>query len=331
MTIELNNKPTLGMGCWPIGGEMYANDGASLGYSNSNDAESIRAIHAALANGISLFDTAAAYGAGHSERLIASALKHASDARIVTKIGIGIDEETKQLEFGSMTPDQVMPSIDACLNRLQRETIDLLLLHDNAMPVVQAELVFDQMETARQAGKITAYGWSTDYRERALAMADRPGFTAVEHAMNVLLDAPQLQEIVHQHGLLALIRSPLAMGLLSGKYTSGSTIAANDVRSSDQGWLQYYVHGQPNPVFLERYHAISELLQIDGRTPVQGALAWLWSRDINNIPIPGARTVQQVEGLAAAIEQGPLPPEVVAEIDTLIVRNHEVDSEDRPR
>ena len=85
MTIETENQPTLGMGCWPIGGEMYSGDGTSLGYTNTDDAESLRAIHAALANGISLFDTAAAYGAGHSERLLARALKQAPDAKIVTK------------------------------------------------------------------------------------------------------------------------------------------------------------------------------------------------------------------------------------------------------
>ena len=56
----------LGMGCWPIGGPMFSGS-QSLGYSNTNDDESIRTIHAALAGGITLFDTAAAYGAGHAQ------------------------------------------------------------------------------------------------------------------------------------------------------------------------------------------------------------------------------------------------------------------------
>ena len=81
----------LGMGCWPIGGALYAGE-QPLGYVGADDKASIRTIHAALDGGITLFDTAAAYGTGHSERLLAHALKDRSEALIVTKIGIGIDE-----------------------------------------------------------------------------------------------------------------------------------------------------------------------------------------------------------------------------------------------
>ena len=108
----------LGMGCWPIGGPMFSGD-QPLGYSNSDDAESIRTIHAALAGGVTLFDTAAAYGAGHAERLLARALKDRPDALIVTKIGIAIDEETKQLTGDEVEPETVIPAIDRCLARLR--------------------------------------------------------------------------------------------------------------------------------------------------------------------------------------------------------------------
>jgi len=73
----------LGMGCWPIGGEMYR-DGQTVGYSRSDDAESIRTIHAALDHGVTLFDTAAAYGTGHAEQLLAQALK-GRDAIVVSR------------------------------------------------------------------------------------------------------------------------------------------------------------------------------------------------------------------------------------------------------
>ena len=199
------------------------------------------------------------------------------------------------------------------------------------MSVELAVPLFDQMEVALADGKIRAFGWSTDFTDRVDAMADRSGFAAVEHAMNVLLDAPKMQHTLAEHSLTALIRSPLAMGLLSGKYAETSSIPTGDVRSSQQGWLKYYLDGKPNPEFLQRYSAVAELLQTGGRTPVQGALGWLWARGSHNIPIPGARTVDQIEGLAAALEFGELPASTMAEIDSVIVRDSKIDAEDRAR
>lgn len=308
----------LGLGCWPIGGQMFAADGQSLGYTNADDAESVKALHAALDNGITLFDTAAAYGAGHSERLLGKALKSHSDAQIVTKIGIAIDEDSKTLTGDEVEPESVIPAIDRCLARLDRDAIDLLLLHHNALPPEQASAVFDQMELALQSGKILSYGWSTDYTASVQAMANRSGFVAVEHAMHVLMDAPNIQQVISEHNLHALIRSPLAMGLLSGKYTRNSVMPAEDIRATNQGWRPYYIDGSPNPEYLDRFNAVRELLQSDGRTAAQGALAWLWAKSPNNIPIPGARTVEQVEGLAAALALGPLPSDAVSEIEELV-------------
>ncbi len=308
----------LGLGCWPIGGEMYAADGGSLGYTNSDDGESIKAIHAALANGVTVFDTAAAYGAGHSERLLSKALANHPEAVVVTKIGLEIDEQSRTIIGEALAPEAVIPAIDACLSRLKRDTIDLLLLHPNQVALELAGHLFDEMDRACDLGKIRAYGWSTDYVDNVQAMKARHGFTAVEHAMHVLMDAPKMQSLVQQAGLYALIRSPLAMGLLSGKYGVESVMPADDIRATEQSWTNYYIDGKPNPEQVKRFDAVKELLQVGGRSPVQGALGWLWGKSASNIPIPGARTVEQVEGLAAAVGIGPLPGSVMAEIDQLI-------------
>lgn len=319
----------LGLGCWPIGGAMFSATGETLGYANTDDKQSIRAIHAAVANGITLFDTAAAYGAGHSERLLARALSDNAEVQIVTKIGIAIDEASKQLCGDEVLPEQVLPAIERCCSRLQRETIDLLLLHQNSLPVDQAAPLFEEMEKARKAGKIKSYGWSTDFTASVQAMTDRPGFVAVEHAMNVLCDAPRIQRALQRSNTYALIRSPLAMGLLSGKYTPTEAMQADDIRSTSQMWLQYFRNGKPNREYLERFNAVRELLQTDGRTAVQGALGWLWAKGESNIPIPGARTVHQVEGLAAALEFGALPPAVMEEIDRLVDHNNDQPDHER--
>ena len=113
--LETDINP-LGMGCWPIGGAMYSGD-QPLGYTKIDDDESIRTIHAALASGITLFDTAPAYGAGHAERLLARALKGRPDALIATKIGTGIDEKSKQLTEDEAEPASVLPAIDQKIGR----------------------------------------------------------------------------------------------------------------------------------------------------------------------------------------------------------------------
>lgn len=309
----------LGMGCWPIGGAMFHGTDA-LGYTKADDTESIRTIHAALAGGITVFDTAAAYGAGHAERLLAKALKNRPDALIVTKIGIEVDEQSKQLSFGTIGPDRVQSEIDRCLSRLEREHIDLLLLHENELPVVQAKDIFEQMEKARAAGKIRAYGWSTDFSQRAAAFADKQGFVAIEHAMNVLVDAPRIQRRAQENGLITLIRSPLGMGLLSGKYQSGSVMPSDDIRANPKSTAIYFKNAKPNAEHLNQLNAIKDLLTVDGRNLVQGALGWLWAKGHMNIPVPGARTVGQMEDLTSALDYGALPLNVMAEIETLMAR-----------
>lgn len=309
----------LGMGCWPIGGPMFSGD-QPLGYSNSEDAESVRTIHAALAGGITLFDTAAAYGAGHSERLLARALKGRREALIVTKIGIAIDETTRQLTGDEIEPGTVLPAIDRCLSRLERDRIDLLLLHQNALPVPQAEAMFDEMDKAVAAGKLRAYGWSTDFAANLSAVASRGAFVAVEHALNVLVSPPRIQAAARSHDLAALIRSPLAMGLLTGKYGAGASLPQNDIRGTVNPKTDYFINARSNPEMLAQLEGVKDLLMTGGRTLAQGAICWLWAKGEANIPVPGARTVEQIEGLAAALTFGALPDDVVDQIETLIDR-----------
>ncbi|SLN39937.1 aldo/keto reductase [Ruegeria meonggei] len=318
----------LGMGCWPIGGKMYCGE-QSLGYTRSDDDVSIRTIHAALEGGITLFDTAAAYGAGHSERLLGKALKQRPEALIATKIGVGIDEANKQISFDPFTPDMVAPAVDGCLSRLDRDRIDLLLLHVNDMPIEMAEPVFDELDQLKEAGKLRAYGWSTDYSRSASAVSTRSNFAAVEYVMNLFVDAPRMQRVVQENGLFSLIRSPLAMGLLSGKYDQNTVMAADDVRASDEDWMEYYKDGRANPDLIQKLDAVRDLLTSNGRTLVQGALGWIWGQFDTYIPIPGARTEEQIKGIAGALTFGALPDDILNEIEALIPRAP--NEPDRPR
>jgi aryl-alcohol dehydrogenase-like predicted oxidoreductase len=84
--------------------------------------------------------------------------------------------------------------------------------------------------------------------------------------------------------------------------------------------MQFFKDGKPNPAFLKKMEAVREVLTSGGRTLAQGALAWLWARSPNTIPIPGFKTVQQVEANCGAMEYGPLTPAQMGEIEQILGR-----------
>lgn len=319
MALDLNNNPRLGMGCWAIGGPLWAGEDP-LGWGEVDDAESIRAIHAGIDRGARYFDTASVYGAGHSEVVLGRALAGRPDILISTKIGNLFDESNKQVTGALFTRKEATDEIDNCLRRLGRDHIDMVFLHLNEMPPRDAEPIFDALQAARSAGKIGAFGWSTDFPESVSACADRPGFTAVQHTMNLWVPATQLLEVIERHGLLSVNRMPLAMGVFSGKYTATTSLPTSDIRTNSFDWMEYFQGGQVVPEVLEMLETVRDLLQHGGRTVAQGALGWLWARSPNSCPIPGFRTVEQAEQNAGALDFGPLPEAVFAEIEETLTR-----------
>lgn len=309
----------IGMGCWAIGGQFYSGD-RPHGFPDFDDAESKRTIRAAIDCGVRVFDTAAVYGAGHSERLLGETLKDQPDAIIVTKLGTAIDEDRRLALHDETDAKDVLPAIDASLKRLDRDRIDIMLLHLNTLPIAAARPMFEAMELARQAGKIRAYGWSTDFPDSTKAMLDLEGFIGVEHAMNLFADVPEIQSTVRENSLVALLRSPLAMGLLTGKYDSKTTMPPTDVRSVNTAKRDYFQDAKPAPAHLRHLDAIRDILQSDGRTLAQGALCWLLAKSDCNLPVPGARTVAQITENAGAAQFGALSPAAMIEIEKLIER-----------
>ncbi|MBW8724369.1 MAG: aldo/keto reductase [Inquilinus limosus] len=314
--------PRLGLGCWAIGGPFFAGD-TPLGYGTVDDAESIAAIRCAVELGIRFFDTADVYGAGHSEEVLGQALEGRDQVVIATKLGNRFDPSTKQMTGSIADGDlrqETRGAVEASLRRLRRDRIDLVQLHLNDLAAEPAGEVFDELDRLRAAGIIGAYGWSTDFPDRAAVHAGRPGFVAVQHGMNLFFDAPGLLGVVEAHGLISINRSPLAMGLLTGKFAAGQALPADDVRSNTFGWMDYFKGGRVVPGFAERLDRIRHLLTAGGRSPAQGALAWLWAKSPRTLPIPGFRSVAQVLENAGALEKGPLPDDVMAEIERLVDR-----------
>ena len=318
----------MGMGTWAIGGPFFSGEGchyptgAPLGYGDVDDTQSTRAIHAAIDAGITLFDTSDAYGAGHGERVLGAALAaKRSDVLIATKFGNTYDETTKELTGTDVSPAYIRRACEVSLRRLGTDRIDLYQLHLGDLPPDDAAGVAETLEALCQDGLIRAYGWSTDDPDRAQIFAGRPHAAAVQFDMNVFEDAPAMVETCRASDFVALTRVPLAMGFLSGKFTAGSTLPANDIRSKPPTWLRYFDEGgRASAAWITKLAAIKEILTSGGRTPAQGALAWIWARDQQIVPIPGARTEAQVRENAGAIAFGPLTQAQMAEIDTILER-----------
>jgi aryl-alcohol dehydrogenase-like predicted oxidoreductase len=311
----------LGMGCWAIGGPFWAGE-TPVGWGKVDDEESIRAVHRALELGVNFFDTADVYGAGHSERVLARALAgRRQEVVIATKFSNQFDENTKQITGSSAAPDYIRQACEGSLRRLDTEYIDLYQFHWSDYPAEQAREVADTLETLVAAGKIRAYGWSTDSPERAGVFAERPNCAAIQHQINVLDDNPALVTVCEEFNLASINRGPLAMGLLTGKFSSGATLPLDDVRGRHSPeWMGYFKSGQPNPLWLKKLEAVRDILTSEGRTLAQGALAWLWARSQQTLPIPGFKNIAQVEENCAALHHGPLAAEQMREIDGLLGR-----------
>ncbi|MFC0509310.1 aldo/keto reductase [Micromonospora costi] len=324
----------LGMGCWAIGGP-WAEGSQPLGWGAVDDDESVRAVRRALDLGVTLFDTADTYGAGHSERIIGRALAgRRNEAVIATKWGYTFDEATRQATGEDASPAYLRRAVTASLRRLDTDWIDLYQLHLADLPLSRAEALIGTLEELVAEGLIRAYGWSTDRPDRAAAFGHgAPGATAVQHALSVLRDAPELLAVCEKYDLASVNRGPLGMGLLTGKYTADSTLPRDDVRGLAPGWLEWFRGGRPAPEWLRRVAAVREALTGDGRTLAQGALGWIWARSGRTIPIPGCRTVAQVEENAAALRRGPLGPDQFAEVERQLaaLRSAALRDADHPR
>ncbi|WP_433529292.1 aldo/keto reductase [Micromonospora sp. CA-263727] len=307
----------IGMGCWAIGGALWGDDGQPYGWGEVDDDESVRAIHAALDYGVNFFDTASNYGAGHSERVLGRALAGRRDQVVIaTKFGHTSDEATRRATGADHSPGYAVASLEASLRRLGTDHVDLYQLHLNDLPTAAALDLVDTLEALVTQGKIRAYGWSTDDPASATAFAAAaPHCTAIQHEQSVLRDNAGMLAVCEAYDLVSINRGPLAMGLLTA---ATRVLGADDVRGRAPEWLDWFADGRPAPQWAERVARVRTALTADGRTLAQGALGWLLTRSPRAVPIPGFRTVAQVQENAAVLTLGPLPGDAYAEVERLL-------------
>jgi aryl-alcohol dehydrogenase-like predicted oxidoreductase len=297
----------ISFGAWAIGGFWGA----------VNDDESMRALHAAIDAGVNFVDTADVYGDGHSERLIARLKRERprDTIYVATKAGRQLPAQTPE----GYSRANLTAWIDASLARLEMDALDLLQLHCPHPDVYDRAEVFGILDDLVAAGKLRHYGVSVETVDEATRAIRHPNVKSVQIIFNMfrLKPADEFFAAAKHKQIGILARVPLASGLLTGKLSKDSVFAKDDHRQFNRHGEMFDMgetfSGVPYDDALAAVDALRPLVPA-GWTMAQFALRWILMFDAVTCAIPGARTVAQAQGNAAA---GSLPPLDAATLDAV--------------
>ncbi|MFX0087240.1 MAG: aldo/keto reductase [Candidatus Hodarchaeota archaeon] len=302
----------LGMGCWGIGGPFKSQNGNYLAYGDVKDKESIKTVHKALNLGINFFDTADVYGCGHSEKILGQALKdHREEVIIATKFGNTFNSETRTVLGKDFSPEYISKAVNSSLQRLQTDYIDIYQLHDARHDSEGALIIKDILEKLVDEGKIHFYGWSTDDAERAKEFAKGEHCVAMQYIMNITRHNTPMANLCKETNLAEIIRQPLRSGILTGKYTKNTKRAPNHFLGKTNFNTDLYAK------IFNSIEQMKDILKESELTIVQAALGYIWAKNNGTIPIPGAKTENQITEIAKILEYGPISPKVMNDIDSI--------------
>src|SRR5580692_9515308 len=284
----------VGFGAWAIGG-----GGWTFAWGNQDDSESIGAIRKAVESGVNWIDTAAVYGLGHSEEVVATALAGLPDADrpyVFTKGGLVWDPADRSVPSRRVgAPASLRAGVEASLRRLRVDRIDLYQMHWPAEDGTAVPEYWQVFADLKREGKVRAIGLSnhnvTQLDEaEGVAHVDsiQPPFSLIhrESAGNVL---PWARE--HQAG--AIVYSPMASGLLSGGFTAAraAALGAGDWRSRNPDFNEPGLSAN-----LALAQALVPVAERHGVSPGAVAIAWTLSFPAVTGAIVGARSPEQVDG-----------------------------------
>ncbi len=297
----------IGFGAWAIG--------ASWGQVNDGDA--IAALHAALDSGVSFIDTADVYGDGHSERLIAQAVKERGGERpfIATKAGRRLPEQT----VAGFSAENLTAYVERSLTNLETERLDLLQLHCPLTDLYYHPEVFERLDRLVEQGKIANYGVSVERVEEALKAIEYPNVASVQIIYNAFRQRPSERffALAREKNVAIIARVPLASGMLSGKFKRDTKFEPTDHRLFNRNGEAFDVgetfSGVPYEVGLDAVDHIRPLVSGD-TTMAKFALRWILMSDAVTVAIPGARNPAQAQANAEAAVLPALPDEVMTEI-----------------
>jgi aryl-alcohol dehydrogenase-like predicted oxidoreductase len=289
--------------------------GMSAAYTgaNADDAESVRTIHRALDLGLTLIDTAEAYGPYRNEELVGRAIAGRRDQVVLaTKFGL-INRRGDSEERGlDSRPDNIRFAVDGSLRRLGTDHIDLYYQHrvDRATPI---EDTIGAMAELVQAGKVRHIGMSeASPATIRRAHAVHP-VTALQTEYSLWTRDPEAEilPLVRELGIGFVAYSPLGRGFLTGQIRSLDQLDADDFRRTNPRFAQDNL--DQNLRIVAEVEAVAAEA---GATAAQVALAWLLAQGDDIVPIPGTRRVTRLEENIAATELT-LSPDQVARLSTI--------------
>jgi aryl-alcohol dehydrogenase-like predicted oxidoreductase len=260
-----------------------------------DDDASIEAIHAALDAGVTWFDTAAVYGLGHSEEVLGRGLgARRKDVVVATKCGRVQDAAGNLVSNGPY--ESIMREAEASLARLGTDYIDLYQIHwpDPRTPIEESLRAMEELVTA---GKVRWVGVSNFDIAQLQAAHAAWRIDSLQPPYNMLRrDAEaELLPFCRSHGIGVVAYSPLASGLLGGRYTAATTFAAGDWRSRDPRFSAEAL--QRHGTMIERLRAIAARYD---RTVAQLAVAWVLANPAVTAAIVGVRKPEHITGVLPA-------------------------------
>ena len=300
----------VGYGSWAIGGS-----GWQFGWGKQNDNDSIAAIHRALELGVNWIDTAAVYGPGHSEEMVARALASWSGPQphVFTKCGLRWDARGQTRR--ELTAASIRRECEDSLRRLNIDMIDLYQIHWPVASVLELEEGWSTMAELQREGKARWIGvsnFNVEQMKRAQAIAPITSLQPPYSLVHTDVEA-EILPFCEQQGIGVIVYSPMASGLLTGAMTREriSKLPNDDWRKS---------HPDFNEPKLSANLALVEWLRTigkrSGHAPGAVAIAWTLQHSAVTGAIVGARKPEQVDDVVAAADLQ-LTPWDLADIETV--------------
>jgi aryl-alcohol dehydrogenase-like predicted oxidoreductase len=292
--------------------------GSWLTFSSAARKESaIACVHRALDRGVTLFDTANVYGRGEAELVLGEALSGVKRESVVlaTKLFFPMSDTDRGLSRG-----QIEKQIDASLARLKVSYVDLYQCHryDFETPLEETMEALTRVVRAGKARYIGFSEWPVDRVAAALAIPGVEKFVSSQPQYSLLHRDPEreLFPLCTRSGISQIVWSPLAQGLLTGKYAPGAPIPA-DSRAADDSMKGFLSPKWFSPEVLRSIQALEPLARQAGLTLAQFSLAWVLCQPNVAAAIIGAtRPVQVDENVAASGHS--LPADLVSQAEKLI-------------
>jgi aryl-alcohol dehydrogenase-like predicted oxidoreductase len=302
----------IGFGSWAVGGSGWA-----AGWGPQDDEESVGAIRRALELGVNWIDTAAVYGLGHSEEIVARALEGVSERPYVfTKCSMVWDENG---EIGySLKAESVKRECENSLRRLRTDAIDLYQIHW-PNPDEEIEEGWSAMAELKAEGKVRHIGVSNfdvPQMKRAQEIAPveslQPPYSMLSREIE-----DEILPYCQENGIAVIVYSPMKSGLLTGKMTHerAQSLPEDDWRSRATAFQEPQLSRN-----LELVELLREIGNRHGISPAEVAIAWTLSHPAVTGAIVGARRSDQVDGVVGAAELK-LTGDELGEIEAFLKQN----------